>query len=326
MDSTLNGRVPEYLGADLTDRYSRSCRNVDVCGLTRGENSKLMATFWSWQWDAAPEALDVTVVARELKATRAAMLDGPQGLATKGQTLRVCERQAAAVGKTPDRPPSLARPFAGFIRSSLDIFDALRRAGAQISPPRFLGGISEVYPGHIWMILCSRRALANKSTDEGRKTRKEILQALGVVGLPGMPTHDQNDACVAALLAAAADGNVPGLTPRGIGSPLCADPDGTLREGPMVIPGVSAETSALILEVLHKTRTIDLVPSDGRAIAPSDTSPAAERANTMLDGFIRRALDGSPQACTYSWAYRKLFNFPYRKWSQAYAKQVIDVA
>jgi hypothetical protein len=81
------------------------------------------------------------------------MLDGPQGLAARGQTLRACERQSAAVGKTPDKRPELAKPFAGFICSSLDIFIALRRAGTQISPPGFTDGVSEVYPDQAWPYL-----------------------------------------------------------------------------------------------------------------------------------------------------------------------------
>jgi hypothetical protein len=240
MHSTLKDSVPPYLGVDLTDRYAKNCRDIDVCGLTHGENGTLTASFWVWQWDAGPGALDVTVIANELSAARAAMLDGPQGLATAGEALRVCERCSAAAGKTPDKRP-VGRPFAGFICSSLDIFAELKRAGTNISPPRFLGGVSEVYPAHIWKILASQRLsasrrLSKKSTLEGRLERKHILEDLGVSGLPGRPTHDQNDACLAALLAAASDGAVPEIGTEGIGSPLFADPDGTMREGQMVIP------------------------------------------------------------------------------------------
>ena len=236
MHSTLKDSVPPYLGADLTDRYAKSCRDIDVCGLAHGENGTLTASFWVWQWDAGPGALDVTAIANELSATRAAMLDGPQGLATAGESLRVCERCSAAAGKTPHRrPPPLGRPFAGFICSSLDIFAELKRAGTNISPPRFLGGVSEVYPAHIWKILAGR-PLKRKSTLKGRLERKHILEGQGVSGLPELPTHDQNDACVAALMAAASDGAVPEIGIEGIGSALFADPDGTMREGQMVIP------------------------------------------------------------------------------------------
>ena len=84
MKSTFRGTVPPYLGGDLTDRYAKSCRDIDVCGLTCGENDDLLASFWLWRWDPASSALDVTVIVGELTATRAAMLDGPQGLAADG--------------------------------------------------------------------------------------------------------------------------------------------------------------------------------------------------------------------------------------------------
>ena len=106
MQSTRSGSVPEYIGADLTDRYSAQCRYIDVCGLTPSGNNRLHAAFWYWSWDPAPQPLDVAAIARELRAARLAMLDGPQALARKGSALRVCERQSAAVGKTPDKRPT----------------------------------------------------------------------------------------------------------------------------------------------------------------------------------------------------------------------------
>jgi hypothetical protein len=253
VDSTLKDSVPLYIGGDLTDRYSKNIRDVDVCGLMPGENNTLTASFWFWSWDAAPGALDVTAIAKELSATRAAMLDGPQGLATIGNSLRACERESAAAGKTPEKRPASGRPFAGFVLSSLDIFEALRRAGTNISPPQFLRGVSEVYPGHIWKILARPSSLSKKSTVKGRLERRQILEALGVSDLPELPTHDQNDACVAAVLAAAADGAVQGISLTGIGSPLFADPDAILREGLMVIPEVTAKTREMISEALRKT-------------------------------------------------------------------------
>lgn len=146
MTSTLRTGVPEYIGADLTDRYSKACRSIDVCGLSSDANNTLAAQFWLWHWDAGPGTLDVSVVSSEVRVAKAATFDGPQALATRGQDLRACERQSAAIGKTGDSLPPLTRPFAGFIRSSLDIFAALRQSGVEISPDRFLGGVSEVYP------------------------------------------------------------------------------------------------------------------------------------------------------------------------------------
>jgi hypothetical protein len=42
------GTVPPFIGADLTDRYSKRCRPSDVCGLTPTKGGKLEATFWKW--------------------------------------------------------------------------------------------------------------------------------------------------------------------------------------------------------------------------------------------------------------------------------------
>jgi hypothetical protein len=98
-----------------------------------------------------------------------------------------------------------------------------------------MGGISEIYPGDIWHRLVGR-TIPKKSTRAGRRARKLILQALGITGLPELPTHDQNDACISALMAAAAGSKVSGMSVRGIGLTLVRDTDGMLREGPIVIP------------------------------------------------------------------------------------------
>lgn len=136
MQSSLKGKVPKYVGADLTDRYSGHCRDVDVCGLTPAESGKQRATFWYWHWDPAPKPLDVAVVAKELAEATVSMMDGPQALAIKSNTLRlagsvdipyVCcpgpqtamlEASAAAVivaramarGEQPPGHPSWVRP------------------------------------------------------------------------------------------------------------------------------------------------------------------------------------------------------------------------
>jgi hypothetical protein len=323
VQSSLNAKVPEYVGADLTDRYSGDCRDVDVCGLTPDESGGLRALFWRWHWDPAPKPLDVAVVASELAAARVSMVDGPQALAINGNTLRLCERQSAAVGKTPDARPALSKPFAGFICSSLDLFNALHRGGTRISPLGFVGGVSEVYPGHIWAILGNRRVLPRKSTQAGRAVRMRILEALGVIGLPELPTHDQNDACVAALIAAAADGRVPGVSVASIGSALLVDIEGTLREGPMVIPQVTAATADAISRVLHDTPTLDgLVP----AVALPASDPPNTTGDDLLSRLIAKAVEGDPQVCTYARAYRVLFNRSYSKWSQEYANRVIELA
>jgi hypothetical protein len=217
----------------------------------------------------------------------------------------------------------LAKPFAGFICSSLELFAGLKREGIVISPPVFVGGVSEVYPGHIWTILNGRRPLPKKSTEAGRLARRTILEALGVTELPMLPTHDQNDAAVAAILSAVADNQVTGVSAASIGEPLTVDSDGTLREGPMVIPRVTGMVARRIADALREVHITEL--SVGRVIEPA---PAALHigAEELLALFIAKAIEGNPQVCTYGWAYRTLFNASYTKFSMAYARKAVEVA
>jgi hypothetical protein len=321
MRSTLSGSVPPYIGADLTDRYSVHCRDIDVCGLTPS-GSGFRASFWHWNWDRAPLPLNVAAVAKELQAARVAMLDGPQALASKGRTLRVCERQSAAVGKTPDVRPTLRKPFAGFICSSLELFAALRDNGIAVSPP-VVGGVSEVYPGHIWPTISGARPLPQKSTELGRLARRLILEALGITELPRLPTHDQNDAAIAAMLAAAADNQVAGVDAVYLGEPLSVDLDGTLREGPMVVPRINGVVAGRIADSLREVHVDSPYVARVAQAAPATCHSTADE---LLEHFIEKAIDGAPQVCTYGWAYRALFNASYKKFSMAYAQKAIQLA
>jgi hypothetical protein len=181
------------------------------------------------------------------------MIDGPQGLASNGNSLRACERECGAAGKTPHVLPALGKPFAGFVRSSVELFGAMAAAGLSVSPSQFMGGVAEVYQGDIWYRLVGR-TMPKKNTHERRRARKRILQALGVIGLPDLPIHDQNDACISALIAAAADGKVNGMSVRGIGLPLARDADGTLREG-LVVPFVSSQLRQRLNEAVHEVQS-----------------------------------------------------------------------
>ena len=80
-----------------------------------------------------------------------------------------------------------------------------------------------------------------------------------------LPTHDQNDACVAGLMGAVADGRIAGLTARAIGLPLSVDKDGTLREGTMVIPEVGALATDRISSALGALTGSEEVWACGRS-------------------------------------------------------------
>jgi hypothetical protein len=322
----------DYLGIDLSDRYAKHRRPNDVCGLTLIECNKLSPTFWLWEWPEPEQRLDVSEITDEIRAAKSTMIDGPQALASPGNTLRTCERACGAAGKTPDILPPLGKPFAGFVRSSVELFGAFAAAGLLVSPSEFLGGISEVYPGDVWHRVVGR-TIPKKSTQEGRRTRKEILQALGVIGLPELPTHDQNDACISALVAAVADGQIAGMSACGIGSRLTHDSDGMLREGPIVVPLLSQELRESIDEAFYELHSGAELRTPTRDVNSSLQKPSSEVTESLLakaidlrDYFVRCAKEGDAKICTYAWAYQRLFGESPRKWSQAYTKKVITLS
>lgn len=216
-----------YLGVDITDRYAVSRRAMDVCGLEiRGNN--LIPHFWTWSWGPG-ESIDLTDLLPEISFAKSVMLDGPQGLARVGCGIRSSERSLAAAGKTADIRPPLSQPYGGFVASSLDLFAAFHAAGLfDPSSPRTQ--LQEVYPAAIWTRLARR--LPNKRRRDGRQARAAILQALGVAVPDALLSHDELDACAAALLAAAADGRIQGINVVAVGDPVYWDDETVcLREG-----------------------------------------------------------------------------------------------
>jgi hypothetical protein len=138
--------------------------------------------------------------------------------------------------------------------------------------------------------------------------------------------HEQRRAeCwrVAAILAAAADGQVPGVSAASIGGSLFVDLDGTMREGPMVVPVVTGMAAGRIANALRDIRVSRLPPS--KLIEPASDSPHVD-ADDLLAHFIAQAIEGDPHVCTYRWAYRVLFNAPCVKFSMAYAQKAIQLA
>ena len=322
MKSSLAGTVPPYISADLTDRYSIRCRAIDLCGLRPAANRSLKASFWHWYWDPAPKPLDVGVVAQELPSARCSTIDGPQGLARPGQPMRSCDRRTAAAAKVPDARPSRAQPFGGFMCSSLDLFDALAHAGLEISPTSPGRGVSEVYPGFIWKELANT-GLPKKATKVGRSARRDILRALGVVGIPASVTHDQLDAAVGALTAAAAAGAVEGLTAKAVGDPLYRDEKGTLREGPMLLPLVRSRKLNLGLP-----RAAAMRGSSAPVLlaGPAVPEKLAETAQALLRWLVAQATESTPHVCTYAWAFTHLLGRQPAHWSRAYTRQILGVA
>ena len=144
-------------------------------------------------------------------------------------------RNPAAPGVIPSG--SFERPFAGFVRSSVELFDALWKAGARIENDS-LNGLQEVYPGGIWAALL--KGIDKKGTASGRLQREAILAELGVLLPASKLSDDQRDAAMAAVLAAAANGLVDGLDVVARGELARWDSDaGFIREGRILMPVVS---------------------------------------------------------------------------------------
>ncbi|MCP4677927.1 MAG: hypothetical protein GY854_20910 [Deltaproteobacteria bacterium] len=54
-------------------------------------------------------------------------------------------------------------------------------------------------------------------------------------------------------------------------------------------------------------------------------SRSTRRATILLDELLGRVKAGRPAVCTYSWAYRYLFEQEYEKWAQSYAEVLRQV-
>jgi hypothetical protein len=331
MRTTRAGDVPPFLGADLTDRYARSPRAIDVCGLTPMPGGKFSARFWTWTWDAAPHPLDVAPIVDEIQLARVTMLDGPQGLARPPATMRVCERLTGAPGKTPHQRPSSYMPFAGYINSSLDLFEALHAGGVPISPVAgsINKGCGEVFPGDIWASLVI--GLPKKGTPDGDRLRISILRLLGLVDLPASLTHDQNDAAVGALAAAALNGATAGFAAQLVGDPLYVDGLGVLREGQMVRLGVTSPDirhRLLALIALAQTSAPTPVAQPPRPSTAPVVLKAGQQwsASDLHARFVDAVNSDRPVIASYSWVYSRLFGSMPRPWSQGHAQQVASIA
>jgi hypothetical protein len=137
-------------------------------------------------------------------------IDGPQGLAGfPERTMRSCERLLGAAGKSTFSFPILGRPFAGFVRGSVELFYRLQlskdcRLYGMPGVDRFQSILLEVYPGAAWKTLAGH-ALPKKTSPGGRIERFKILKSLGLT-FPqfvsgGLLSHDELDAGVAAYIA-----------------------------------------------------------------------------------------------------------------------------
>jgi hypothetical protein len=206
----------KFVGIDLTSAFAASPRAIDVAVLDDQLNARFFAV--AWPNSEAVIGRDPNFLTQMLRAQvpveqserMVVAIDGPQGLAAVGNTMRACERILGTPGRTPSSlPPAeeTGAPFQGYIRSSIDLFAGLIGA----APPWPLAGLNavgnvdaglwEVFPGAEWVVLAKRR-LPLKTTAAGRQARRNLFEALQITfPTQALPTADQNDALVGAYLA-----------------------------------------------------------------------------------------------------------------------------
>jgi hypothetical protein len=263
-----------YVGVDLTSAFSAVPRAIDVAVL----DEQLNCTFALAKWPAS-----ALVTARDFGALFGMLtgatgpgphneivwaIDGPQGLANRGQSMRVCERSLGTPGRTPDSlpPTNSTRPFGGYIRSSIDLFGALH-GHLQLAGfgPMGTATLFEVFPGAEWVVLAGR-LLPKKTSASGRAARRQLLQALGIVGVPPQVTADQNDALVAAYLAWCARNRPTAVTLEGQGPSLA---QGELLEGFILHSTASSHVAATLFGA-STSGQLSTPPTGGGQVAVDD--------------------------------------------------------
>ncbi len=206
----------KFVGIDLTSAFAAWPRPIDIAVLDDWLNARFLEV--AWPKAEAVIGRDPSFLTQMLLAQVpvgpseriVVAIDGPQGLAAVGNTMRFCERILGTPGRTPSILPPAEEsgvPFQGYIRSSVDLFAGLLGA----APPWLLVGLNgvgniqadlwEVFPGAEWVVL-AKRQLPSKTTAEGRQARRNLFEVLRVAfPTQALPTPDQNDALVGAYLA-----------------------------------------------------------------------------------------------------------------------------
>lgn len=202
----------------------------------------------------------MTALLPEIRAARGTVMDGPQALASRGAAMRVAERQLGAPGHTPSSLGGVTGPFAGFVRTSVDIFSALDQAGISIGAVTGSATVAEHYPGGLWRRLSP--GIPPKKTAAGMAARKAMLESLGVDFPAIRLTDDHFDACLDALLAAASDGHVSGAAVTRAGAPLFRDQK-LLREGEILLLAVDEVTAQRIAGAVLKVANASAPPGAG---------------------------------------------------------------
>jgi len=279
-----------FVGVDLTSAFAQQPRAIDIAVLDDHRNCRFVRA--NWPQTASVTGRD-TVVMRSMlsvpignEPNQVWAIDGPQGLASAGQTMRHCERVLGTPGHTPDMLPPAApggRPFGDYIRSSVDLFAALL-AGQPALQLAGLGAATvmnatlyEIFPGSEWVVLAGRR-LPHKTSNAGRAARRSLLSRLGIQRLPTNPTADENDAVVGAYLAwctrhAPDAANLRGLPPN--------HSQGELREGYILHAAGVSHAGAVMPDDAAQGQALPSTPERARTDAELEDDWASSESLTL---------------------------------------------
>lgn len=227
-------RLMRSVGLDLTDPYSKKPRPVDVAVVDEHLRCEFFLINWSESSGGALSVLALDEVTGGPLSGDVLVIDGPLALATVGCRTRECERRLGAPGHTGDTLPTpRLRPFAGYIRGSVELARTLTAAGWRAATANNIerATMLEAYPGAAWAALHS--ALPKKYSPAGRAARRALLSATGVVLPPGALTHDALDAALCALIGHWSRTMPPRTRPFGL---PCSEVDGVMREGFIIQP------------------------------------------------------------------------------------------
>jgi Protein of unknown function (DUF429) len=193
-----------FVGIDLTDAYARNPREADVAILDANTGVVRFKTF-AWPLFGANWAGDVAHLMQGFRGSTETVyvLDGPQALAEPQNNIRQSEKHLRTPGRTPWQVPQpRTRPFAGYLRSSVELYNALVAGGYQLAELNAeAADLYEAYPGAAWPRLHhAADPLQSKSTRIGRQQRRQILELMGCNFPRPNLSHDELDAALCAAL------------------------------------------------------------------------------------------------------------------------------
>ncbi len=197
--------------------------------------------------------------------------------------MRTCERLLGTPGKTPDAlPQPRTKPFAGFVRGSVELAERLVEAGWNPirNPDDLAPTMLEAYPGATWRKLVAQ-PLPHKATRAGIAAREALLRGLGLVFSRAPASHDELDAALCAWLGWQLR-RVQAAVVVTVGTP-CFDRSGRLREG--VILDVAAGCAQVSLRSHDDPNRAAAAPPPTHSKSPGARARSETASAILPDGL-----------------------------------------